>query len=139
MNFSMKSIIFKLTVYNNYFKRFFFLLLYIIQQYLKNIIIYIFLFFNNHQIIIIFFRDYQIVVVGMLPGNDDRRAYIERWAIRFNGNVKSECFIDFRGFAEHANVDFYNERNVVRFSPIFPHCRQLQHFPMRNITRHTIK
>ncbi|EFN63059.1 Coiled-coil domain-containing protein 108 [Camponotus floridanus] len=83
-------------------------------------------------------ENYQIIVVGMLPGTDNERVYVERWAIRFNGNTKSECFIDFRGFAECANVSF-NDQNLVKFAPTFPNCRELQQFYMRNITRHTIK
>jgi len=86
----------------------------------------------------ILFRDYQIIVVGMLPGNDDERVYMERWAICFNGNMKSEYFIDFQGYTEYANVSF-SDQNTVSFAPTFPGCQSLQQFYMRNITRHTIK
>ncbi|XP_050455314.1 cilia- and flagella-associated protein 65-like [Cataglyphis hispanica] len=81
-------------------------------------------------------KDYQIIVVGMLPGIDNERVYVERWAIHFNGNTKSEYFIDFRGFAECANVSFRDQ--IVRFAPTFPNCQEPQQFYMRNITRHTI-
>ncbi|XP_072767070.1 cilia- and flagella-associated protein 65 [Anoplolepis gracilipes] len=83
-------------------------------------------------------QDYQIIVVGMLPGIDNERVYVERWAIRFNGNTKSERFIDFRGFAECANVSF-NDQNLVNFVPTFPNCWESQQFSMRNITRHKIR
>ncbi|XP_011870310.1 PREDICTED: coiled-coil domain-containing protein 108 isoform X1 [Vollenhovia emeryi] len=83
-------------------------------------------------------QDYQIIVVGMLPGTDDERVYMERWAIRFNGNTKSECFIDFQGYTEYANVSF-SDRNTVCFAPTFPGCQSQQQFYMRNITRHTIQ
>lgn len=89
---------------------------------------------NNSSILS---RDYQIVVVGMLPGTDDERVYMERWAIRFNGNAKSECFIDFQGYTEYANVSF-SDRTVC-FAPTFPGCENQQRFYMRNITRHTIQ
>lgn len=72
----------------------------------------------------------------MLPKTDEH-VYIERWAIRFNGNTKSECFIDFQGYTEYANVSFSN-RNIVCFAPTFPGCQSQQQFCMRNITRHTI-
>ncbi|XP_011701694.1 PREDICTED: uncharacterized protein LOC105458232 isoform X2 [Wasmannia auropunctata] len=83
-------------------------------------------------------QDYQIIVVGMLPENNDERVYMERWAIRFNGNTKSECFIDFQGYTEYANVSFCG-RDIVSFAPTFPGCQTPQQFCMRNITRHTIK
>ncbi|TGZ46630.1 Uncharacterized protein DBV15_04028 [Temnothorax longispinosus] len=83
-------------------------------------------------------QDYQIIVVGMLPGTDDERVYMERWAIRFNGNTKSECFIDFQGYTEYANVNF-SDRNIMCFAPTFPGCQSQQQFCMRNITRHTIQ
>ncbi|KAL6261473.1 hypothetical protein P5V15_006563 [Pogonomyrmex californicus] len=86
----------------------------------------------------IIYLDYQIIVVGMLPETDDKRVYMERWAIRFNGNTKSECFIDFQGFTEHANVTF-SDRNIVNFAPTFPGCQSSQQFCMRNVTRHTMK
>ncbi|XP_018338048.1 PREDICTED: coiled-coil domain-containing protein 108-like [Trachymyrmex septentrionalis] len=82
-------------------------------------------------------QDYQIIAVCMLPGNDDKRVYMERWAIRFNGNMKSECFIDFQGYTENANVSFSNQ-NTVNFASTFPGCQSLQQFYMRNITRHVI-
>lgn len=91
----------------------------------------------NKTYYVIFSRDYQIIVVGMLPGTDNERVYVERWAIHFNGNTKSEYFIDFRGFAECANVSFSDQ--IVKFAPTFPNCREPQQFYMRNITRHTIK
>lgn len=92
----------------------------------------------NKTYYVIFSRDYQIIVVGMLPGTDNERVYVERWAIHFNGNTKSEYFIDFRGFAECANVSF-SDQNLVKFAPTFPNCQEPQQFCMRNITRHTIK
>ncbi|KYN04120.1 hypothetical protein ALC62_04885 [Cyphomyrmex costatus] len=82
-------------------------------------------------------RDYQIIVIGMLPGNDDKRVYMERWAVYFNGNMKSEYFIDFQGYTEYANVSF-SDQNTVSFAPTFPGCQSLQQFYMRNITRHVI-
>ncbi|XP_032677017.1 cilia- and flagella-associated protein 65-like [Odontomachus brunneus] len=81
----------------------------------------------------IIYQDYQVVVVGMLPESDNRRVYVERWAIRFNGNAKSECFIDFRGLAEHAEVTL-GDQNVLRLTPCFLGCRLPQQFLMRNIT-----
>lgn len=91
-----------------------------------------------YQVIIIVFRDYQIIVVGMLSDTDNECVHVERWAIRFNGNTKSECFIDFNGFTECANVNF-SDQNIVNFAPTFPGSQQLQRFYMRNITRHMIK
>ncbi|KAG5308054.1 CFA65 protein, partial [Acromyrmex insinuator] len=82
-------------------------------------------------------QDYQIIAVCMLPGNDDKRVYMERWAIRFNGNIKSECFIDFQGYTEYADVSF-SDRNTVNFASTFPGCQSLQQFYMRNVTRHVI-
>ncbi|XP_025154117.1 cilia- and flagella-associated protein 65 [Harpegnathos saltator] len=86
----------------------------------------------------IIYQDYQIVVVGMLPEGDNERVYTERWAIRFNGNVKSECFIDFRGLTEHAEVAL-GDRNVLKFASCFLSCRLPQQFSMRNVTRHKIR
>lgn len=84
-------------------------------------------------------RDYQIVVVGMLSESDNARVYVERWAIRFNGNAKSERFIDFRGLTEHAEVTLGDRGNVLKFAPCFPGSRLPQRFSMRNVTRHAIK
>ncbi|XP_018393695.1 PREDICTED: uncharacterized protein LOC108772623 [Cyphomyrmex costatus] len=61
-------------------------------------------------------RDYQIIVIGMLPGNDDKRVYMERWAVYFNGNMKSEYFIDFQGYTEYANVSF-SDQNTFQSAP----------------------
>ncbi|RLU26569.1 hypothetical protein DMN91_000365 [Ooceraea biroi] len=83
-------------------------------------------------------QDYQIVVVGMLPGIDNEHIYEERWAIHFNGNTKSECFINFRGFTECANINFNNQKNVINLTSTFPGCRQTQLLHIRNVTRHMI-
>lgn len=74
----------------------------------------------------------------MLPDSENQRIYVERWAIQLNGNSKSNCFIDFGGFAEYADVSF-NEQNIVISTPTFPGSQQLEQFSMRNITRHSIK
>ncbi|XP_026826887.1 LOW QUALITY PROTEIN: uncharacterized protein LOC105280367 [Ooceraea biroi] len=84
-------------------------------------------------------QDYQIVVVGMLPGIDNEHIYEERWAIHFNGNTKSECFINFRGFTECANINFNNQKNVINLTSTFPGCRQTQLLHIRNVTRHMIR
>lgn len=114
VSFSVRSILFSLFFYETFFRN------------IKG--------FN----LTILFRDYQIIVVGMLPGTDDERVYMERWAIRFNGNTKSECFIDFQGYTEYANVSF-SDWNSMCFASTFPGCQSQQQFYMRNITRHTIQ
>jgi hypothetical protein len=75
----------------------------------------------------------------MLPGIDNERIYEERWAIYFNGNMKLEYSINFRGFTECANINFNDQKNIINLIPTFPNCRQMQLLRMRNITRHMIK
>lgn len=83
-------------------------------------------------------RDYEIIVVEMTPKPQDEQIYIERWTVYFNGNMKNEYYIDFKGYAENANVVFDNN-NVLSFPPVMLGCQQFLQLAMRNVTRHTIK
>nr|XP_012139804.1 PREDICTED: coiled-coil domain-containing protein 108-like isoform X1 [Megachile rotundata] len=82
--------------------------------------------------------DYQIIVVEMVPEHKNEQIYIERWTIYFNGNKKNESYIDFKGYAEYANVIFCNN-NILTFPAVMPHCQQFAQLGMRNITRHKIR
>lgn len=70
------------------------------------------------------------------PKNE--QIYIERWTIYFNGNTKNENYIDFKGYAEYANIVF-NNNNLLTFPSVLPGCQQFLQLGMRNVTRHQIK
>lgn len=70
------------------------------------------------------------------PKNE--QIYVERWTIYFNGNTKNESYIDFKGYAEYANIVFSNN-NVLNFPTTMSGCQQFLQMGMRNVTRHRIK
>ncbi|XP_071870317.1 cilia- and flagella-associated protein 65 [Bombus fervidus] len=86
----------------------------------------------------VIYQDYEIIVVEMTPKPQDEQIYIERWTVYFNGNTKNEYYIDFKGYAENANIVFGNN-NVLSFPPVMLGCQQFLQLAMRNVTRHTIK
>ncbi|XP_076637184.1 cilia- and flagella-associated protein 65 [Colletes latitarsis] len=86
----------------------------------------------------VIYQNYQIITVQMSPKPEDAQIYIERWTIYFNGNTKNESYIDMKGYAEFANILFFNN-NELNFAPVMPRCQQFEMFAMRNITRHTLK
>lgn len=68
----------------------------------------------------------------------NEQIYVERWTIYFNGSTKNESYIDFKGYAEYANVMFCNIDGLT-FAPVFPCCQQFEQLGIRNITRHKIE
>ncbi|XP_076233913.1 cilia- and flagella-associated protein 65 [Calliopsis andreniformis] len=86
----------------------------------------------------VIYQNYQIIAIEMTPECKNEQIYIERWTIFFNGNKKNESYIDFKGYAEYANIMFCNS-NGLTFAPVFPGCQQFEKLGIRNITRHTIK
>ncbi|KOX81229.1 hypothetical protein WN51_00137 [Melipona quadrifasciata] len=86
----------------------------------------------------VIYQDYQIIVVEMTPKPQNEQIYIERWTVYFNGNMKDEHYIDFKGYAEYANIVFSNN-NTLNFSQVMSGCQQFLELAMRNITRHKIK
>lgn len=83
-------------------------------------------------------RSFQIIAVEMVSEPKDEQIYIERWSIYFNGNPKNEGYIDFKGYAECANITL-NVNNTLIFQPVLPGCQQYAQLAMRNVTRHRIK
>ncbi|KAK9300342.1 hypothetical protein QLX08_006890 [Tetragonisca angustula] len=86
----------------------------------------------------VIYQDYQIIVVEMTPKSQNEQIYIERWTVYFNGNMKDEHYIDFKGYAEYANIVFSNN-NTLNFPSVMSGCQQFLEFAMRNVTRHKIK
>ncbi|OAD53130.1 hypothetical protein WN48_10759 [Eufriesea mexicana] len=86
----------------------------------------------------VIYQDYQIIVVGMTSKPQNEQIYVERWTIYFNGNTKNESYIDFKGYAEYANIVFSNN-NVLNFPTTMSGCQQFLQLGMRNVTRHRIK
>ncbi|XP_017884975.1 cilia- and flagella-associated protein 65 [Ceratina calcarata] len=86
----------------------------------------------------VIYHDYQIVVVELAPESKNEQIYIERWTVIFNGNIKNESYIDFKGYAEYANI-MMNNNNTLTFSPVLAHCQQFAQLGMRNVTRHKIR
>ncbi|XP_076653707.1 cilia- and flagella-associated protein 65 [Halictus rubicundus] len=82
--------------------------------------------------------NFQIVMVKMSPKIENEQIYLERWTIYFNGNTKNASYIDFKGYAEYANIMFLNS-GVLDFAPVLPRCQQFKEFGIRNSTRHKIK
>ncbi|XP_078034066.1 cilia- and flagella-associated protein 65 [Augochlora pura] len=83
-------------------------------------------------------ENFQIFMVEMSPKIEDEQIYLERWTIYFNGNTKNASYIDFKGYAEYANIMFLNG-GVLDFAVTFPRCQQFKELGFRNITRHKIK
>ncbi|CAK9816862.1 Cilia- and flagella-associated protein 65 [Anthophora quadrimaculata] len=86
----------------------------------------------------VIYEEYQIIVIEMTSEPKDEQIYIERWTVYFNGNMKTESYINFKGYAEYANVIF-NNNNLLSFSSILPGCEQFAQLGMRNVTRHRLK
>ncbi|XP_043790944.1 cilia- and flagella-associated protein 65-like isoform X2 [Apis laboriosa] len=86
----------------------------------------------------VIYQDYQIIIVEMTSKPKNEQIYIERWSIYFNGNTKNENYIDFKGYAEYANLVF-NNNNLLSFPSVLPGCQQFLQLGMRNVTRHEIK
>nr|XP_033335657.1 uncharacterized protein LOC117225920 [Megalopta genalis] len=83
-------------------------------------------------------ENFQIIMVEMSPKIEDEQIYLERWTIYFNGNTKNASYIDFKGYAEYANIMFLNG-GVLDFAVTLPRCQQFKELGFRNVTRHKIK
>jgi hypothetical protein len=79
-----------------------------------------------------------LIVVQLFPEDEGNKAYIERWALRLNGNIKNEIYIDFHGYAEEASL-LIGDNYSVFFNPVHIGCEKTQSVCIRNPTRHQIK
>lgn len=77
------------------------------------------------------------MALEMFPETEGKLAYVERWAVQFNGDPRNEVFMDFRGYAEYPDLSFSND-NLVEFPPVYPGCHQVKEVTMRNVTRHCL-
>ncbi|XP_076680355.1 cilia- and flagella-associated protein 65 isoform X2 [Andrena cerasifolii] len=94
--------------------------------------------FTVKPMIGVIYQSYQIITIEMAPEPKNEQIYIERWTMYFNGNTVDESYIDFKGYAEYANIMFWNQ-NTLSFPPILPCCQQFEQLGMRNVTRHRIQ
>ncbi|XP_011499552.1 PREDICTED: coiled-coil domain-containing protein 108-like [Ceratosolen solmsi marchali] len=86
----------------------------------------------NHQ------KEYQLIAVQLFPEVESDKAYVERWALRLNGNIKNEIYIDFHGYAEEANLSLGGDYSII-FNPVHINCEKRQPVCIRNPTRHRIR
>ncbi|XP_058788809.1 cilia- and flagella-associated protein 65-like [Phymastichus coffea] len=83
-------------------------------------------------------QEYQVIVVELFPEACADPAYVERWAIRLNGNSKNEIYLDLQGFAEQGILVFGDE-NFVTFDPVHFGCKQTRAVSVRNLSRHLVR
>ncbi|XP_008206577.1 cilia- and flagella-associated protein 65-like isoform X2 [Nasonia vitripennis] len=83
-------------------------------------------------------QEHQVIAVQLFPEAESDRAYVERWAVRLNGNPEYEIYIDLQGFAEQASLVF-GDVNTVTLDPVHIGCRHTQSIPVRNPTRHCVR
>ncbi|KOC69446.1 Coiled-coil domain-containing protein 108 [Habropoda laboriosa] len=60
----------------------------------------------------VIYEDYQIIAIEMTSEPKDEQIYIERWTVYFNGDMKNESYINFKGYAEYQFYQLPPELNM---------------------------